>query len=184
MVYLASDGLFVTYQRTNFNPTLIIKCIFQPPVRSFSTGYQALGFLGIQICPLGMTFSSKKLKNASTQIFLTVTFGFSQKFLHVVLARWHSSIGSSTFHLPNSQFQTLRIYQYKMIPSFSSHRNFCHNLETLLCPMLLHDLDVLKCAYRCHCLSHNSLHCVCVGFLSHQTIAMSPQYSRNCRFHK
>ena len=47
MVYLASDGLFVTYQRTNFNPTLIIKCIFQPPVRSFSTGYQALGFLGI-----------------------------------------------------------------------------------------------------------------------------------------
>ena len=69
MVYVASDGLFVTYQRTNFNPMLIIKCIFQPPARSFSTGYQALGYLGILICPLRMTFSSKKLKNASTQIF-------------------------------------------------------------------------------------------------------------------
>ena len=133
----------------------------------------------------GNDFFFKKTKKCKyTDIFDRYFRFFSEIYPRSIgkmaFQHWFFNIPSSKFIVPDFE----NIYQYKMIPSFSSHGNFCHNLETLLCPMLLHDLDVLKCAYRCHCLSHNSLHCVCVGFLSHETIAMSPQYSRNCRFNK
>ena len=39
----------------------------------------------------GNDFFFKKTQKCKHTDILTVTFGFSQKFLHVVLARWHSS---------------------------------------------------------------------------------------------
>ena len=83
-------------------------------------GSRISGYLDMSF---GNDFFFERTKNVSTQILLTVILGFSHKFVHVVLAKLHTSICSSTFCLR----------------------------ELLLSPMLSHDLDVLKCVYRCHC---------------------------------
>ena len=51
----------------NINLTTVLKLIFQPAVKEFSTKYQALGFDGIEICPVG-TFIYIKNKNASAHL--------------------------------------------------------------------------------------------------------------------
>ena len=97
----AFDGLFLTYLGTKKNQKLIYAVYFNLTVRSFSTEHQALGFPGVSICPVGMTFFTKT-QNASTQINSTVKLDFSPKFPVSVLAQWHSSIGFFAYHLLSS----------------------------------------------------------------------------------
>ena len=72
--------------RNNLNPAIKLCCIFRPTVRSFSTEYQALGFLGITICPVEM-ISIKTKYAIFTQIILfvqTLSINFSQSKLQTL----------------------------------------------------------------------------------------------------
>ena len=64
MIILAILKLFID-DRNSFSHEQWEK--LQPTVRSFSTLHQALGFLGIEIGPVGMNFSSKN-KNANAHL--------------------------------------------------------------------------------------------------------------------
>jgi len=150
---LAFDGLIVTYSRTNLNPTIMLKWIFQPTVRSFSTKYQALGFLGIEICPVGMNFSSKN-KNASAHLrFWLLVSVFSRNFFSEYR---HNGIPAVVFKHAIFQIHGTCLWENINTLLLDLKRHQCARLETSHFCIIKCAKDTLTPFYVAEVISNNS----------------------------
>ena len=66
--------------KNKFKSNNYVKMNISTSVRSFSTKYQDIGFLGIEICPVGMNISSKNKKCKCTSMFWQLGLVFFRNF--------------------------------------------------------------------------------------------------------